>query len=109
MNAFSIDPYLYDLTSQLDPPDLTVWIKGELDFSTDDGLGSFSDSDLEDVHKIVVDLADLVFIDVAGVRMLRAWHDTQTESQRVVSMVSARRSVRRLFQLLDSEEYLAAA
>ena len=109
MNAFSLDPYLYDLRSELDPPDLMLWLKGELDFATEARLSEFGGDGMDDVHSIVVDLEELVFIDAAGVRVLRDWSDWHTEHQRVVSMVKATSSVRRVFRLLDSEAYLAAA
>jgi anti-anti-sigma factor len=100
---------LYGVLSTLEPPDLRLWLSGELDFSVDDGLSSFGDTELAEVRTITVDLSELSFIDAAGVRALRAWHDTQTGGSRSVSMVSARRSVRRIFELMGAEDYLAAA
>jgi len=109
MTTSILDPYSYTLTSALDPPDLMLWMSGEMDFSTENGLEAFGETDLADVHSIMLDLSALGFIDAAGVRALRAWHDDHTEHARVVSMVSAQSPVRRMFKLLDSEDYLAAA
>jgi len=109
MTATMLDPFSYTLTSALDPPDLTLWMSGEMDFSTENGLEAFGDADLDDVRSIMLDLSALEFIDAAGVRALRAWHDNHTGHARAVSMVSAQSPVRRMFQLLDSEAYLAAA
>jgi anti-anti-sigma factor len=100
---------VYGVLSTLEPPDLRLWLSGELDFSIDDGLAAFDDNQLADVRTITVDLSELSFIDAAGVRALRAWHDSQTGGHRNVTMVSARRSVRRIFELMGAEEYLAAA
>ena len=100
---------LYGVLSTLEPPDLRLWLSGELDFSVDDGLAAFGDTELAEVRTITVDLSELSFIDAAGVRALRAWHDTQTGGSRNVTLVSARRSVRRIFELMGAEGYLAAA
>ena len=100
---------LYGVLSTLEPPDLRLWLSGELDFSVDDGLAAFGDNELAEVRTITVDLSELSFIDAAGVRALRAWHDTQTGGSRNVTMVSARRSVRRILELMGAEGYLAAA
>lgn len=109
MSTTSPDPFAYNLTATLAPPDLTLRMSGELDFSTELGLTAFDEVDLDGVHSILLDLSALMFIDVAGVRALRAWCDAHTGQQRVVTMVGAPSSVRRLFQLLDSERYLTAA
>jgi anti-anti-sigma factor len=100
---------VYGVLSTLEPPDLRLWLSGELDFSTDDGLAAFGDTELADVRTITVDLSELSFIDAAGVRALRAWHDSQTGGHRDVTMISARGSVRRIFALMGAEGYLAAA
>jgi len=109
MSTSTLDPFSYTLTSALEPPDLTLWMSGEMDFSTESGLDAFDDIILEDVRSIMLDLSALMFIDVAGVRALRAWHDNHTGQARVVSMVSAQSPVRKVFKLLDSEAYLATA
>jgi anti-anti-sigma factor len=100
---------LYGVLSNLEPPELRLWLSGELDFSVDNGLHAFDDTELAEVRTITVDLSELSFIDAAGVRALRAWHDSQTGGSRNVTMVSARRSVRRIFELMGADGCLAAA
>ena len=101
---------LYGVLSTLEPPDLRLWLSGELDFSVDDGLARLRRHRASPRSGPSPSTsASSTFIDAAGVRALRAWHDSQTGGSRNVTMVSARRSVRRIFALMGADGYLAAA
>ena len=99
----------FDVRSELDPPELRVHITGELDFASGNAMDPTDLLDLGSVTNITVDLSGLQFIDIAGGRVLSNWHDAQTASRRVVTIVGSQRAVRRVFTLMGSEAYLAAA
>ena len=97
------------VSADVEPPDLSVLISGELDFSAEGALDGCDQLDLAGVRRITVDLSGLDFIDTAGVRTLRDFHDSQRSRDRDVVMVRSARHVRRLFTMLGVEDYLAAA
>jgi len=87
----TIDPTGALAAARVHPPE-TLRLAGDLDFETVDGLIGFLD---DNVHGLLrVDLADVEFADVAGMRALRGGHPRQ------LMIAGASDPVRRLVGLL---------
>ena len=101
-------PSTLRVTAEVEPPDLRVTLDGEIDFACADLLQAFMEVDLAGVTTVIVDLSNLEFTDVAGMRaMIRFRHD-QLAAERDVHFVEARPAVRRVFTLCGEEDSLAA-
>jgi anti-anti-sigma factor len=97
------------LTVDLEPPLLTVRLQGEIDLACADLLDAVTQVELADVTCVVIDLAQLEFSDLAGLRALLGFRSRQLDEARDVRLVNAQPIVRRLFELTGAAEAITAA
>jgi anti-anti-sigma factor len=90
------------------PTVTTVVLHGELDMMTVDGLRRLlADAVLGDPERVVVDLADVPFVDVLSLSTILAAADGLRERGRSLFVAGASRAVRRVCALLNADDVLA--
>lgn len=89
-------------------PVTTITLRGELDIA---GVPTF-EAALEDVHfpslrRAVLDLEQLVFIDVSGLRAILTLHEACLKVSAGLTIRPGPRQVRRLFELTGTDRLLS--
>lgn len=88
-------------------PPMVITMRGELDICSAPALEAcVGELDLVSVREVVLDLALLDFIDVAGVRAVFALEAACARSATPLTIIPGRRVVHRIFQLTGAEERL---
>ncbi len=97
-------PYL-DI--EVSEPATVITLRGELDICSAAALEAcFGELDFAPVREVVLDLALLDFIDVAGVRAVLALDAACRRSATPLTIIPGRRVVHRIFELTDVEPRL---
>jgi anti-anti-sigma factor len=89
--------------------DLRIALFDELDFSCTDLLEAAVLMDVTTIETVTIDLRELTFVDTAGVSALLSLRAAHIELGRDVYLEQPRPHVRRVFNLLGGDPYLAAA
>jgi anti-sigma B factor antagonist len=103
--------------SQVPPPlecvvalkDDTAWVRlvGELDLASVGGVEArLSDVARERPRELVLDLAELSFIDSSGLRLLAKWMKTTENADIAFSIVAPKPPVRRVFSITGLDALL---
>jgi anti-anti-sigma factor len=97
------------VTVDVEPPQLTVALDGEIDLACADLLRAITEVDMAGITTVVIDLARLEFTDTSGLRALMAVRDLHRRDDRVVVFANPCPLVRRVFQLVGFGDCLPAA
>jgi anti-sigma B factor antagonist len=89
-----------------EPPCLFLDLRGELDLSCVDQVPRDEYAARPDLTTVVIDLGELTFCDLAGLRALLAFGRTHEAQGRTVSVVRATPVVRRLMRLCGVDDRL---
>ena len=82
----------------------TLRLRGEVDIATVDALDLALERAMDAGSDLVVDLSDLTFIDIGGLRTLAAAVDRMTDDGRSMRLASPRPHLRRIIGLLGWEQ-----
>ena len=80
------------------PPVLRIWLAGELDSASTTGLKHIVDPG-PSVGTVIVDLADLTFCDIRGLRALTEFRAEQMHRNRHFAFVHTQSKMQRLMEL----------
>jgi len=97
LTPYSTVPFTVDVEQQ--PPVLTLRLRGDLDFGCAWALGPAVSVPTRGVTQVRLDLAELDFCDVAGLRALEELCARHTAAGREVSVVGARPFLRKIAAL----------
>jgi anti-anti-sigma factor len=81
---------------EYDLPVLTIWLSGELDLEGQGTANLLHELDMQGVSEVVVDLAQLRFVDTAGAISLLGYRDHLAASGRDVRLVGMTPLVQRV-------------
>ena len=109
MHQQSPQPSLLEASLVPEPPCLFLDLRGELDLSNVAEVPRDEYSSRWDLTTVLVDLGELTFCDVTGLRALLAFRRIHTAQGRSVTVVRASRSVRRVMLLCGVTEHLEVA
>ena len=93
---YSLDGFEFDVRQE--PPDLRVRLYGALDLATAQSL-EIPETELGALTTLVVDLAELKFCDLAGLKVLHRLCQSQSAAGRRVRMIHARPTLLKLARL----------
>lgn len=101
---------MFDVRVQPDRGAVHVVPVGELDIATVDRLrAAVAELVAVGFERVVVDLRQLVFIDCAGLRLLRELHDGAPQDGWCLTLIQGPAPVRRLFAMTDTLDLLPFA
>lgn len=108
-SPLDIDPAPLRVTAEVDPPDLKIRLAGEIDLACAELLESVARAELVGISLVTLDLTDLTFSDLAGMRAMLKFRADHEVSGCEVRLVHAQPIVRRVFELSGNSDHLAAA
>jgi len=82
----------------------TLRLRGEVDIATVDAFDLALERAMDAGSDLVVDLSDLTFIDIGGLRTLAAAADRMNDDGRSLRLTSPRPHLRRIIGLLGWEQ-----
>jgi anti-anti-sigma factor len=97
------------ITVDVEPPRLTVLLSGEIDLACADLLEAVTQVEVAEVTTVTIDLSELAFSDLSGLRSLLSFRARHLGEHREVRLVHAQPIVRRLFELAGAADCLSAA
>jgi anti-anti-sigma factor len=98
----------FSLDSDAHEGRLDLSLHGELDLACTDLLARLGDDEGDDVREVVVDIADLEFIDTAGIRALADVQARNLNRGRTVAVNNPTSLVRKVITLFGRSDMLPA-
>ena len=109
MHELSERPSLFEVSLVPEPPCLVLNVRGELDLCSAREMPQDAYSSRRDLTTVLVDLGDLTFCDVAGLRALLTFRGIHEAQSRSVSIVRANPFIWRLMRLCGVTDRLGFA
>jgi anti-anti-sigma factor len=106
-DAERVTPPTFDLVAKFDGPECTIKLAGELDAAVVDRLRrAFADAEERGTRKVVVDVAELRFIDSTGIQALVGAAQATNGHGRTLVVARPRGDVERIFELVALDKLL---
>ena len=100
---------LFGATALVDSPDATVFLRGELDLSTVKLLRACLETLPADVGDLILDFAQLDFIDCAGLSAILAWARQQAGHGGTLNIRSPQPMARRVLELTELARFASTS
>lgn len=78
-----------------------IKLKGDLDVYSEDEFKGFIEENLDENKDLVIDLADLDYLDSTGLGMFMNIYNSQKSKEKTVKIINAKDNIKKLFKITD--------
>lgn len=78
-----------------------IKLKGDLDVYSEDEFKGFIEENLDENKDLVIDLADLDYLDSTGLGMFMNIYNSQKSKGKTVKIINAKDNIKKLFKITD--------
>ncbi len=88
--------------AKIDRDDIqTVRLRGDLDVYSEDEFKTFIDNEIDTNEDVVIDLAELDYLDSTGLGMFMNIYKALNENGKTTKIINAKDNIKKLFKITD--------